>query len=271
VDLLRGELERRELLDLRLVEGGTVGKRRRAQGGSGVRQVLGADEGQEPAVGRNDDIPDDGTGLAAQRRLVGGRNRGRYRKERRIQRVRRVRLDVRLDGAVAADHGDARYGIPSRHPRSHVRDVFVEVPWHVAQAREVVTVYVDRAEPLARCELSPEKRVAVERRFVRLVPDVVGQGANRCPEHLSVDTLLRRKLVERNAVERSKRALPILMASLLRRRIYARECSCRTRLARFIAPSSHFLLSPCPLGGIERTKARIGRSRGRGLRRRDVQ
>ena len=72
-----------------------------------------------------------------------------------------------------------------------------------------------RLDAGARRESGPEKRVAVERCFVRPEPDFVGERANGCPEDLRVHLLLGRELLERNAVQRLERVRPVGESRLL--------------------------------------------------------
>ena len=251
VDLLCRQVQRRELLDHGLIVGLTVGHRGRRERGASLRRVLGAHEGEEPLVCRSDGLTEHRLRLGAQRRLVRlGDARG-YLRERRIQRIGGVALDVRLDRLVTPHDRHARHRKTTREAGPHVGDLLVEVARHVAKTAQIGAIAADGDEALARREVGPEEGVAIEGRFVGPELDLVRERVNGGAEDLRVHLLLRREIDERNAVQRRQRSRPVGQPRLLRRGINPGEAIARTRLAGLIAPASHLLSPPIPLFGVE--------------------
>ena len=265
VDLLRGQWQRGELLDHRRVVGVAIRQRARPNGRPRAGQVLVAHERQQTGVCGGDDLAQHRLRLGAQCRLLGRRHRRRHLGERRVQGVGRVALHVGLDRAIAPDHRDARHGEAPGQAGPHVDDVLVEVTRHIAQAAQIGAIRGGRAEPLTRREGRPEEGVAVERRLVGAEADVGSQRRDGRPEHLGVDLLLGRQLIDGNGVECRQCASPVGEPRLLRRRADAREPVARAAVAGRIAPAPQLLATPVPLLGVQRPQSLVGR---RGRRRR---
>ncbi len=187
VNLLRGELERGELLDHRLVVDVAFRKLRGRERGARLDQILLADEVQQLGVCRRGALGDDAARFGAQLRLFLGRDRTRHRHERHVQRVGLVRLQIGLDRPIPSRHRDFRHRVAAGQTGAHVDDLLVEVSRNVAQAAEVAAILVRGDEPFARAEAGPEERIGVERRFVGLEPHFDDLLVEHGAEHLRVD------------------------------------------------------------------------------------
>ena len=88
---------------------------------------------------------------------------------------------------------------------------------------EIAAILFRRAETFLRRELRPEERIGVERRLVVLVAHVDDLFLEDGAEHLVVDLLFRRQLLQRNLVELGERLLPVLETLLLGGSVDARQ------------------------------------------------
>jgi hypothetical protein len=142
VDVLRLERERRELADLRLVEGLAVRKVAGRDRAPGLRHVGLAHEVEQPAVGRQHRLRDDLRRLRAQGALLRRRRARRKGAEGPVER--------RAGGIRDGGHRRQRQVAPREHDLRHREagadafpqqlDVLVEEARDVSQAGEVAVV-----------------------------------------------------------------------------------------------------------------------------------
>ena len=258
VNLLRRQVERRELPDHRLVVGFAVRQLLGGQRGARLDQIFLADEVEQLRIRGHDALGDDAARFGTHLFLLVGRDRRRQRLERQVQRVGLVRLQVGLDRAIATRDRNLRHGEAAREAGAHVDDLLVEVARHVAQSAEIAAILVRRGIAFARREVGPEERVGVERRFVGLVAHVDDLLFEHGAEYLRVELLFGRQLLQRNLVEVGEHLLPVLQPLLLAGRVDTRQVIGGSAAPDLAGLARELFLSPVPLGVVQRLETLIG-------------